>query len=158
MRLGRPDPSLRESEACASCCIGISRKRQNVRGLLSTSPNFTSPQLGGSFATNTFKQPRLRICRPIHAPCKKNCIRRHRGEFAAPVAQAPGSPTLPRRVLQQQRHRGASTPSPRHRQRSHRRSLPRRSTSRRTTNPQHILDHGLGPQQGPEARRGHAHQ
>ena len=55
-------------------------------------------------------------------------------------------------------HRGAAhTPPPRS-HRPLRRRIPRRSTSSRTTGSQHHLDHGLGPQQGPEARRGHARQ
>ena len=55
-------------------------------------------------------------------------------------------------------HRGAAhTPPPRS-HRPHRCRIPRRSTSGRTTVAQHDLDHGLGPQQGPEARRGHARQ
>ena len=56
------------------------------------------------------------------------------------------------------RHRGASTPTPRHRQRSLRRRIPRHSTISRKTDSQHILDHGLGPQQSAKARRGRTHQ
>ena len=55
-------------------------------------------------------------------------------------------------------HRGAAHTPPPPRHRPHRCRIPRRNTSSRTTVSQHDLDHGLGPQQGPEARRGHAHQ
>ena len=131
----RPDASRSHFQAAAT----ITANRRFLAGCESTSPTFAKPQFGVYLATHTFKQPRLRICRPLHAPCKNSCIRRHRGEFAAPVAQAPGSLKPSRRVLQRypcKRHRGASTPSPRHRQRPHRSRIPRRHADRRATGPQ----------------------
>ena len=55
-------------------------------------------------------------------------------------------------------HRGAAHTPPPPGHRPHRCRIPRRSTSSRTTVSQHILDHGLGPQQSAKARRGHARQ
>ena len=114
--------------------------------------NSARPKLGGSLRDARVHATKAAHLSPSPRSLQKSCIRRRRGEFAAPVAQAPGSPTLSRRVLQQQRHRGASTPTTRHRQRSLRRRIPRRHTDRRTTGSQHHLDHGLGPQQSAKAR------
>ena len=124
------------------------------------------PSLGGHSveyhrSTHTFRQRRLRLSRELHARAKELHQRRYRASLQHlwPKLQAPRRIEASFAAPQLQKHRGASTPSPRHRQRSLSCRIPRRHTDRRATSPQQLLVYdGLGPQQSSQARRGHARQ
>ena len=127
----------------------VARPLQNSRCLFCAGFEDTSRCFGKVSAPYTkhcsFNQRIGCIQVTLYRSVQKNCIRRR-------VRSTCGThPCFAR-------HRGASTPTPRRRQRSLRCRIPRHNTSGRTTVSQHHLDHGLGPQQGPEARRGHTHQ